>query len=369
MKIVVGLCCSLLLILFAYSPVIAENSWNISRISSDTPHAGYPQLVSGNNEWGTVWIDDRESDLELYFALINYAGKRIGNEIKLTDNSVDDLTPALVWNGEDYGVFWSYDRSQIFFTRINGQGKKILNDVSIEVSSRGYAIHVSAVWNGEEYGVVWWDVRDAPACIPQGTRGRAFFARVNNSGQMIGSEIPVSDAFSNPWQDYKPLIVWDGENYAVFWNDGRANGQKILGDIKLESNELSPQLTDVEADEDGYIIAYNGRIATGHLAKMDFNGRTIWVDIPINPSGRGGSPTISIHDATYFLAWGDFRDRTPQTFYNTEIYYTITDRNANKIIPETRITFEDEPSGEQTQISFLRNRMGLAWVDHRDGSP
>ncbi len=379
----------LLAIIFIFFNVgisLADEAWKISRITSDKARIeGTPQLIAGSQEYGLVWVDNRNSDTDLYFSRINNKGKGVGREIQITNNDVHDLTPSMVWNGSDYGLFWSYDKSSIFFIRINERGKKIINDTSIGVQSRGYAIHVSAVWNGQEYGVTWWDVRDAPACNPSGTRGRAFFARVNNNGEMIGSEIPVSDAFSNPWQDYHPLMVWDGENYAIFWGDSRENGEcaggigdiymakvnrngeKILGDIKLQSNELSPQLWDVEWDGENYVIGYNGRIGMGHLAKMDTNGNTIMVDMPINPDNHGGSPMITSHDNQYYISWGDFRDRTAETFYNTEIYYTITDKDGNKLIPETRLTNDLASSGQNTPFIFLNGKPSVAWIDSQDG--
>lgn len=349
------------------------------------------RLQSGNNGFGLVWVDSRPNFANIYFTPIKTLGNRfirVGKEVKLTYDDRDE-TPSLVWNGQDYALFWSHGRSQIYFARFNENGKKIIENKSLEVQSRGYAIHVSAVWNGEEYGVTWWDVRDAPACNPSGTRGRAFFARVNNNGEMIGEEIPVSDAFSNPWQDYNPLIAWDGENYAIFWGDSREggectggvgdgniymakvnrNGEKILGDVKLQSNELSPQLWDVEWDGENYVIGYNGRIGQGDLATMDINGNTILVDMPINSTGQGGYPMITSYDNKYYVAWSDFRDRTAETFYNTEIYYTETDEDGTKLIPETRLTFFDQPSSEQTPIMFYKGNMGVAWIDSRDGSP
>ncbi len=365
----------------------AENNWKIDRITSNESSPSYPQLSSDKNGYGLVWVGNRESDLELYYSRVNQSGLKAGNEIKLTDNEEHDETPALVWNGNDYAVFWSHSRSQIYYTRFKNNGNKIIENKSLGVQSQGYAIHVSAVWNGEEFGVAWWDVRNAPTCNPPGTRGRAYFARVDINGNMIGQEIPVSDAFSNPWQDYHPYILWDGQNYAVFWNDSRENGEctggagdiymakvnkngsKILGDIKLQSNEPSPQLVDVEWDGENYVIGYNGRVAQGHLAKMDTIGNTILVDIPINTGGQGGSPMITSYDDKYYIAWSDFRDRTPETFYNSEIYYTITDKNGNKLIPETRLTFQNDAQVINTKIIFNKKSMGLAWLDYQSGSP
>lgn len=378
-----------LLFLFFFAKLsFADSAWNIYKITSGDVVPSSLRLQSGNNGFGLVWVDSRPNFANIYFVPIKTLGNRfirVGKEVKLTYDDRDE-TPSLVWNGQDYALFWSHGRSQIYFARFNENGKKIIENKSLGVQSRGYAIHVSAVWNGEEYGVTWWDVRDAPICDPSGTRGRAFFARVNVNGEMIGEEIPVSSAFSNPWQDYHPLMVWDGENYVIFWGDSRGggectggvgdseifmskvnkNGEKILGDIKLQSNELSPQLWDVGWDGENYIIGYNGRIGQGDIAKMDVNGNTILVDIPINSTGQGGSPMITSYDNKYYISWGDSRNRTPETFYN-EIYYTITERDGSKLIPETRLTYQDDIQGN-TKIIANNKTMGLAWLGYKSGS-
>ena len=376
---------TILVLLFLTTPVFALSSWNNTRISSKDAVASYPQLSSGNHSYGVVWVDDRNSNSDLYFSQINRAGKKAGKETRVTNNSVHDLTPALVWNGTDYGVFWSYSQSQIYFTRISENGDKLIGDILTVTDTAGYAIHISAVWNGEEYGVVWWDARNAPPCTPSGTRGRAFFVRVNKDGQKIGNEIPVSDAFSNPWQDYKPLLVWDGENYAVFWSDSRENGEcaggagdifmskvnkdgeKILGDIKLQNSSTNSNLSSVVWDGSNYALAYN--VGTSMFAKIDTAGNTLISDIPINTDGFSGSPKIAWDGSNYIVSWFSNRDRTPDEFYNNEIYYSKLDTNGIKVIPETRITFQKDPSMDNTQIVFLKENTSIAWLDYRDGSP
>ncbi len=367
------------------------DSWQEQRLTSIEAVPSCPFIAESKHGYGLVWTDGRNENDDLYFKQIYSRGRsqdRFGDEVRLTDNQVHDETPAIVWNGEDYGIFWSYSKSAIYFTKVSEQGEKLVGDIPTVTSTQGYAIHISAVWNDtkDEYGVTWWDGRQTPPCTPSGTRGRAFFVRVSQDGNKIGEEIPVADAFSNPWRDYHPYILWDGSNYAVFWNDDRENGEcitgigdiymakvnssgvKILGDIKLQSIELSPQLTDVLWDGENYVIGYNGRIGTGHIAKMDTNGNTVFVDIPINTSGMGGNPQLSIYSNHYYLSWTDYRDRTPETFYNSEIYYTITDKLGNKLIPETRMTYKDGASVFNTSFVFVTRNTGIAWLDDREGS-
>lgn len=370
------------------TPSLAITDWNTYRVSSNNSVPLYSQLVSNNSGYGIVWTDNRISNPDIYFAPVNILVNkfiRIGSEVQITNNTVSDETPALVWNGRDYGLFWSQGRSNIYFARFNEYGKKIVQDISLGVKSKGYAIHVSAVWNGDEYGVVWWDVRDAPSCNPSGTRGRAFFTRVNNSGQMLGEEIPVSDAFSNPWQDYKPLIVWNGEKYAIFWNDSREEGEcrsgnmdiymatitkdgrKILGDIKLQKSSPISHLYDVIWDGTDYALTYN--VGTSYLAKMDTSGNTLISDIIINSNGFSGSPKISWKDNNYYVSWFDNRNRTEIEPNINDIYYTMFDNSGDRILPDTIITSQKDSSYDNTQIAFLDGNLGVTWLDSSDGNP
>lgn len=378
----------LALFLLFISPILATTKWSEDKISSIESKPSGPQIATGKVGYGVVWTDDRETDSELYFSLVNSGGNAVGKEVKITNNNVHDLTPSIVWNGEDYGVFWSYDKSQIYYTRVKEVGNKVLEEIPVVTTTAGYAIHVSAVWNGEEYGVVWWDARNNPGCTPSGTRGRAFFVRVSKDGQKIGDEIPVADEFSNTWQDYHPLIVWNGESYGVFWNDSREAGtcygnrqniyysqvnnlgEKVLGDIKLQKADTGySQLESVVWDDNNYAITYRGSVVSAYLAKMNKDGDTLYADIPINTVGFGGGAQISWNGENYFIAWGDGRDRTPDTFYNTEIYFTKFDTDGNKLIPETRVTYQNDPSNENTKIMFLHSKIGLAWKETRQDRP
>ena len=382
----------LFLLLSITKTSFAAESWNITKITSGDVAPSSLRLQSSNNGFGLVWVDTRPNSANIYFAPIKILGNRllrVGKEVKLTYDAKDE-TPSLVWNEQDYALFWSHERSQIYFARFKENGKKMIENKSLEIQSRGYAIHVSAVWNGEEYGITWWDVRDAPTCNPSGTRGRAFFARVNNNGEMIGEEIPVSDAFSNPWQDYNPLIVWDGENYAIFWGDSREggectgtvsnlntymakvnrNGEKILGDIKLDKATAGySQLESVIWDGNNYVITYRGSVTRAFLAKMDRGGNTNFSNISINTVAFGSGTQISWDGKKYYITWSDGRDRSEEIFDNIEIYYTMFDTDGNSLTPETRLTYHDATQSQNTQILFTKTSMGLAFLDNRDGSP
>ena len=357
-------------------------------VSSDSSLPSNPQIAPGKIGYGIAWTDDREADSELYFALMNNGGERIGSELKLTDNGVHDLTPVIVWNGEEYGIFWSHDKSQIYFMRVSAQGKKLTGEIPVVTTTAGYAIHVSAVWNGEEYGVTWWDARNSPGCDPSGTRGRAFFVRASSVGEKIGNEIPASDVFSNTWQDYKPLIDWDGQNYGIFWNDSRESGtcygndqniyyskinedgEKVLGDIKLQKADTGySQLESVVWDGENHAVTYRGSVTRAYLAQMSSTGGTLYSDISVNTEGFGGGTQISLIEGNYFIAWSDGRDRTDDTFYNTEIYYTKFDKTGNKLLPETRLTYQEDPSNENSPVVTLNGKVGLTWKETPLGGP
>lgn len=38
-------------------------------------------------------------------------------------------------------------------------------------------------------------------------------------------------------------------------------------------------------------------------------------------------------------------------------------------MPEARITFQKDPSMDNTQMVLLKGNIGVAWIDLRDGSP
>jgi len=326
-----------------------------------------------------VWNDAREGNEEVYFSRVNNAGNKVLNETRLTNTGGNSITPAIVWDGQNYGVFWSEGSTDIYFIKVSPNGKKLSESKHL-VAGSGYSVHISAVWNGSEYGVTWWDVRDNTGCpIGGNPRGRAYFMRVTMDGNKIGDEVPVPTELSSALTGaYRPLIVWTGTNYGIFWTDQREsgtcsgnqhniyyaeldqNGNKILGDIKLTQQGLTG-IQSVTWDGENFGIVY-GVGSPLYFAKMTQNGDTIISDIVVTNTGYSNLPKITWDGSNYAVIWSTNRDG------NDEIYFALLDTLGNKVGSDVRITNDPAASSFPSNLLFSNSKYRLSWLDQRDGS-
>lgn len=365
-------------LLFFPGQLLAENEWENLRVTEKTVNSAQPEITSTSRGTAAVWNDTREGNDEIYFAHINKDGDRVKRERRITKTESNSITPVILWNGRDYGVFWSEGSNDIYFAKLKHNGKKVLEKHL--VGGSGYSVHLSAVWNGSEYGVVWWDARDNTGCpIGGNPRGRAYFMRVSSNGDKIGEEVPVPTELSSAVTGaYRPLIVWTGNDYGIFWTDQREsgtcsgnlhniyyakldqNGNKILGDIKLIRSSSSGNIH-VQS------VAWNGSnfgLAYGHgtlyFAKMSPSGDTLVSDVVITDQGFSNYPKLAWDGLNYAVAWSSNKAG------NDEIYFAKLDTSGNKVGDETRITNDSAPSSFLSNLIFDDDLYKVAWLDQRD---
>lgn len=373
------------LILFGFStifllkPTSAINAWDNLKVSSKTTSSSQPEIASDGSGTAIVWNDAREGNEEVYFSRVNNAGNKVLKETRLTNTAGNSITPVIVWDGQNYGVFWSEGSTDIYFIKVSPNGKKLSESRHL-VAGSGYSVHISAVWNGSEYGVTWWDVRDNTGCpIGGNPRGRAYFMRVTVDGDKVSDEVPVPTELSSALTGaYKPLIAWTGTNYGIFWTDQREsgtcsgnqhniyyaeldqNGNKVLDDIKLirPSSTGNIHVQSVTWDGTNFGIAYGH--GTLYFAKMSPSGETLVSDVVITGIGFSNYPMITWDGSNYAVVWSTNRDG------NDEIYFGKLDTSGNKVGDDVRITNNSAPSSFNSNIIFSNSKYKVSWLDQRD---
>jgi len=315
--------------IFAYAaPVFA--AWGKIgedvRITNDTASSVYPSIVWTGTEYGVSWQDYRSGDTEIYFTRINATGNKVGNDIKLTGWSGYSEEPSLVWTGTEYGLSWEDLRGvdplpkyEIYFARLDSQGNKIGDDVRItyaEGNNWADSHDPSLVWTGTEYGVSWWDLRSSNPEI--------YFVRIDAGGNKIGDEVRISNTSGKSGQ---PSLAWTGIEYGVSWDKG--------------SDAANSEL---------------------YFTRLDSSGNKIDGDIRItNASGQSYASSLAWNGTEYGVAWCDNRDG------NFEIYFARIDSLGNKISSETRITNNGNNS-RCPSLVWNGSEYGVSWYDDRDGN-
>ncbi len=305
-----------------FNPFITINNQEIGlddylsdvRITNEIAHSETPSLVWNGYEYGMCWKDDRNGFGEIYFTRINSSGNKIVNDIAITFNN-DVHYPVLVWTGTEYGLCWQDYRDgneEIYFARIDSLGNKIGLDVRI-TNDINNSLHPSLVWTGSQYGVSWYDDRDG--------NDEIYFARIDSSGNKVGLDVRISD--NDSLISNNPSLAWNGTEFGVCWYDER----------------------------DGYEI---------YFSRINNLGNKIGLDIAIDYDLNGSNyPSLVWNGTRYGISWRDWRDG------NEEIYFAEFDSLGNKTTLDVRVTdnlfMSSKPSLVWTGIGY-----GVSWEDTRD---
>ncbi len=171
-------------------------------LTNAPPNTSSPSLAWSGSQYAVAWVDLRHGSGEIYLARVDSSGSLVGSELRITDDPAASSSPQVVWNGSEYGVFWTDMRSgspELLFARVDRSGTILQSDTV--VAPVGAA---RVAWSGGEYGVLWT------------SGGGVEFARVSPVGAIIGS--PVSHTGN---VGVAPL-TWTGGEYAVsFMKDGK----------------------------------------------------------------------------------------------------------------------------------------------------
>jgi hypothetical protein len=187
------------------------------RVTNATSTSGHPSLAWTGSGYGLVWSDNRDGNQEIYFTRISASGSKVGSDVRITNATGESLSPRLVWSGTEYGIAWVDSRDgnyEIYFAVIDTFGnvhnaRRITNDANLSAE-------VSLAWTGSEYGMAWEDSRTTTYDI--------YFARIDSLGYKIGIDIQITtDAGSSR----NPSLCWTGGGYGVAWMDTRATGWDI----------------------------------------------------------------------------------------------------------------------------------------------
>lgn len=136
-------------------------------------------------------------------------------EVRVTNATGSSYYPFLAWTGTEYGVVWYDNRDgnlEIYFARLDPEGRKIGSDVRITTTDTPSALCTMA-WTGTEFGIVWLEEEDPD-------EHWVHFTRVSSIGEVMGRTLRVGPGVGNIAANFgRPTIAWDGTNYGILWYD------------------------------------------------------------------------------------------------------------------------------------------------------
>ena len=292
------------------------------RVTNASGHSFVTSMVWTGNEYGIVWIDDRDGNNEIYFARLSPSGNKIGVDLRITNDSGSSRVPSLAWTGTEYGVSWDDDRSgamEIYFVRLDSLGNEIDDEVRITNES-GTSFLSRMVWTGSEFGIAWVDDRDGNREI--------YFARLDTMGNKIGGDVRVTNDSGDAWV---PSIVWTGSGFGIAWSDSRAGGREVyftrldaLGneigdDVQVTSDMTDPRGAFVTWAGSEFGISWAGDHAEGAtvgFARRDDLGNELGETTFLVLPGNTPYYTYVVWNGTgYAVSWYNWVDGDYQSFF------------------------------------------------------
>jgi hypothetical protein len=160
----------------------------------------------------------------------------------------------LAWSGSEYGVAWqaldgSGDR-QVFFTRVSTGGEEAGGETAVTATSTP-SRQPRLVWNGNGYAVAYNEGLGSSRLI--------LLTRIDASGNAIGGPTQVSDAATGGSQI--PGLTWNGGEYGLIWHDLRhGNGEVYFARVAASGVEIGSErrLTDSPSDSVARGLVWNG---------------------------------------------------------------------------------------------------------------
>ncbi len=291
------------------------------RISDSAYATWQPSLVWTGSGYGVAWQDRRSGDSDIYFARISAAGRKQGEDVRISWAPGPSRAPRLVWAGAEYAVAWDDSRDgnqEIYFARVDASG--VLQGEIRITDIPGPAMNPSLVWTGSEFGLVWGEMRSEQA-------DRLCFLRISAGGQIIGVAVPIAEA--DVFEIY-PSLVWTGAEYGVVWGQDR------------DPYTLPPELYFARISAEGERIGEDVQVSDGAVL------------FPVRPS-------LVWTGSEYAMAWTESRDDS------TEIIFARFSPTGERIGEEVRITNAPMPSTKPS-LAWTGSGYGLAWEDQRNGS-
>jgi hypothetical protein len=271
-------------------------------------------MVWNGSRVGLSWTDGRGGSSQIYFVRTLASGSKDSTETQISSTTTSATSSSIAWSGSEFGVSWNGttgSNTEVYFARIDEAGTKIGSDVAVS-SGTGNSYNSSLTWSGSEWGVAWTDVRTGNQQI--------FFNRIAGDGTVLGTDTRISTDVGTCRQ---ATLAWTGSEYGLAWIDYRL----------------------------GYADIY--------LARLDASGAIVGTDVRVT-AGAGASsfPELVWASSQLHLAWADDRDG------NEEIYYVRLDPTGVPTSPELRVT--NAPySSTLPAMSWTGSEMALTWRDSR----
>lgn len=345
-------------------------------------------ILSGNNspfiaankngDFVIVWLQNFQDVAAQRF---NNIGQKIGaNIIVNTTHGYNTTEPSVAVNNDgSFLIMWASENGdwdfKVHARLIDNSGQPIGSDIIIsepgkELSSIGQGKHI-AVDQSRDYCITW-------SSYNNGSKSDIYLQQINEYGQLIGSNILVSNQASSSnsiypvissTDDGKFMIVWDTYNsYSIQCRIYDKSNIFITDVIILEESDGSYPSYAVSSDKDSvfylYLNDYNSEYIQKIRSNGDFLGDTITVSYNYTELDyRYVNEMTDIVDGRFCMAIEGYIKT------DENVYYQKFDSDINAAGSLQKIN-DDRQSSMQREPLVKFNNKGqsiVVWNDERNG--
>lgn len=300
---------------------------------SDVSASRRPDVVNTGSYLGMVWEDYRDENYEIYFARISPASySKVGNDIRLTNNSGSSTGARIIWTGAEYGVFWNegpsadYDYN-IGFQRVSAAGVPQGGNVMIESAAglgfpyaafANYGYMITGKYSAYSNYVIPFGCAavDTPTC-PGGFVAYNITGTTATIGWLPSSDAAQDIAYYQVYRNAVPIA----KTSSTFYND---TGLSVGGTYAYAVQPVNAGQVQNTSCQTTFYVKTNASL-TLTVAKND-NGsdaELLWNDAGLNNYNifRGTSPQVM----SQIGATGEQQYNDPNVLMDSNIYYYTVD--------------------------------------------
>jgi hypothetical protein len=338
-----------------------------------------PAVAWNGTDFLVVWQDDRPGTSEIYGARVSAAGivlDVLGIPISTAANS--QFAPAVAWNGTDFLVVWTDQRSgnasDIYGARVSGAGS-VLDAAGIRISTAANRQTEPAVaWNGTNFLVVWSDSR-------WGSFSDIYGARVSEAGSVLDAfGIHISNAANH---QLAPAVAWNGTNFLVVWSDRRSGvgpiyGARVSGagsvldpaGIRISTGANAGSGPAVAWDGTNFLVVWQDRATPTGIDDI-YGARVSAAGGVLDPAGiristaanAQSAPAVAWNGTNFLVVWSDRRSSPADDIYGARVSGTGSVLDPAGIPISTAANGQLAPTVASWSDHFL-----VVWQDFRSGT-
>jgi hypothetical protein len=302
-------------------------------------------LAFDGERFGATFTGDKNK-ARGYFVPLSRAGTRLAEPQTVTKVNAASSGGALVWDGRRYLTAYQDARQdqqyEVYFNILNAAGERLVEDVRL-TDAGGFSLDPALVWTGTESVVVWSDRRPGTD-----VDGAIFGQRLSADGALIGGNVQLASV-----QGESPSAALAGTRLGVVFTNLDQNDVARLGFLQTSPTNLRTQAAnavttiDFIDPNDPRVIAVGQRFVVTFV-RFDGNayGPSVFATV-IGPGGIEVSPraltgamtssnvrshaTLSLGDR-FVTVWSDDAEG------NYELYLQIFDARLEPITERQRLT-------------------------------